>query len=86
MGASEVFQALGGGLAGLLGAAVLVLFGLLLLSMRDRLKDFRSDNVELKQEKRDLLAKLDPLTNTVERLTGLIEAMGRELERRRGAS
>ena len=85
MGAQEIFDALGGGLVGLLAIAVVALFGLLLASLNARLKDLKSDNVELKQEKKDLLLRLDPLTNAVERQTGVIESMGRELERRRGS-
>lgn len=83
MGYTEVFQALGGGIAGLLAVTVLALFGLLWATLNSRLKDAKDFISDLKQEKKDLVGKLDPLTNAVERQTSVIEALGRELERRR---
>lgn len=87
MGAQEVFDALGGGLVGLLGAALLIVSGLLLASLNSRLKDWQKHAEKREQENGILVAKLDPLTNAVERLTGAVEtaARERELERRRSA-
>lgn len=83
MGYTEVFQAVGGGIAGLLAVAVMVISGFLWVTLNARIKDAKDFIEDLKQEKKDLVAKLDPLTNAVDRQTTVIEALGRELERRR---
>lgn len=80
---SEAYSTLGGGVAGLLAIAVMVLWSALLLSVNARLKDCKDSNGDLKTENKDLLAKITPLTTAVERQTAVIEAMNRELERRR---
>lgn len=83
MGYTEVFQAAGGGIVGLLVVAVMALFSFLLVALNARIKDAKAFIEDLKVEKKDLVDKLGPLTNAVERQTTVIEAQGRELERRR---
>lgn len=82
MDPSQVSAAFGGGLAGLLAVIVVALAGLLWAVQNSRLKDCKTDHAELKQEKRDLLAQIGPLTSAVERQTATIETMQREMERR----
>lgn len=83
MGGAEVFQALGGGIAGLLGLALMTVSGILWATLNARIKDAKDFIEDLKSEKKDLVSQLTPLTNTVERQTNVIEALGRELERQR---
>jgi Tfp pilus assembly protein PilO len=55
----EIFQALGGGLVGLLGVAVVVLAMTIYLDQRAQIKELKADNKELR-------STLDRLTNAFE--------------------
>lgn len=50
MTAGEVFQALGGGLTGVLGAVVVVVSGLLFWELKSQIKELREANKELRRE------------------------------------
>lgn len=82
MGYGEVFQALGGGLAGLLGVAVVALWTMLLLSMNSRLKDRDARIVELKEDLKGCKQEIRDLTAAVNRQTDVIEAWTPAAQRR----
>lgn len=74
MGAAEVFQALGGGLAAVLAVAVMALFGMLIVQMNARIKD-RDELIErqnLRLEKRD--TEVESLTRSMNRATDLMQS------------
>lgn len=78
----QVAEAFGGGLAGLLAVIVVSLAGLLWLTLNARLKDCKDSLLDSRDKEEKLIEKLGPLTATIERQNGMIEAMSRELERR----
>lgn len=85
MDPTQVSEAFGGGVAGVLAVAVVGLAGLLWLTLKARLEDCKADNAELKQDKRDQLGKIDALTKAVDRLAGIVEAIPWEQGGRRGS-
>lgn len=82
MGYQEVFDALGGGLVGLLGVVVVILWSLLLLSMNSRLKDRDARIAELKDDLKDRKQEVRDLTAAVNRQTDVIEAWTPAAQRR----
>lgn len=86
MGAAEVFQALGGGLAGLLGVTVLALWGMLLYQLNVRLKE-RDDRIrELKEELKGVNQLLKEQTTANNRLADVVEAWTPSEQRRRSTA
>jgi cytochrome oxidase assembly protein ShyY1 len=87
MGSAEVFQALGGGLAGLLGAAVVALFGMLLWQLNARLKERDARIAELKDDLKEKTQLLKDQTAANNRLADVVEAWTPQVQRRgRGAA
>ena len=78
----KVSDAFGGGMAGFLAVCVVFLAGVVWLTINARLKDAKEVCTELKTERTTLIGKLDALTTAVERQTGIIDGLSRELERR----
>lgn len=74
MGAGEVFQALGGGIAGLLGVAVLALWAMLLYQLNARLKERDARIEELKQDLKDVRLLLKEQTQANNRIAEVAES------------
>ncbi len=69
MSAKEVFDALGGGMVGVLGAALFAVCGLLFWELKGQIKELRDANKELR--------------DAVTRLADVIESWTPETQRRR---
>ena len=94
MGGQEVFDALGGGIAGLLGIALIAVWSLYMLSNRSRLteKDNQIEKlegrildleVELKTERRDSRETLNAQTTAMNRLTDVVLSWTPSAQQRR---
>jgi hypothetical protein len=83
VGATEVFDALGGGLMGLMGICIAGLFSLLLVSMQARLKDRDARLDELRDDLKERRQEVKDLTAAVNRQTDIIEAWTPAAQRRK---
>jgi hypothetical protein len=83
LGVKEIFDALGGGMLGLLAVTVFAL-GVLLLRAKDaQISDLKAENGDLKAERKEDRITLKNLTSAVERQSDVIEAWTPESQRRR---
>lgn len=79
----EVFDALGGGIAGLLGVAVVVLAGFVLHQLNTRLKERDARIQELKDEIKEKNQLLKDQAAATNRLADVVEAWTPSEQRRR---
>lgn len=82
MGLTDVFEAAGGGLLGLLSIAVVTLFGMLLHNMNARLKDRDSLIADLREDLKERRQEVKDLTAAVNRQSDVIEAWTPQAQRR----